>query len=140
MNDKIFVDTNIFVYAYALGDEIKHKLSAALLKTDLVGNNVYISPQVISEFYVAMSKLKQSHKEILSCIEDFVPFTNIVDISLSTVESCLFLKEKYGYSYWDSLILSSAISGGCTIVYSEDMQNGQIIENCLLIKNPLIKI
>jgi predicted nucleic acid-binding protein len=139
MSDRIFIDTNIFIYAYIVNnDDAKHKISATLLKTDLKGKNICISPQVISEFYVAMARLKQSHQKILSCIADFVPFTNVADTSLSTVEYCLSLKERYGYSYWDSLILSSAIGSGCPIIYSEDMQNGQIIENRLLIQNPLI--
>jgi predicted nucleic acid-binding protein len=138
MSDRIFIDTNIFIYAYTDNDETKHKISATLFETDLIGKKICISPQVIGEFYAAMVKLKQSHQKILSYIADFIPFTNVADISLSTVKYCLFLKERYGYSYWDSLILSSAIGSGCPIIYSEDMQNGQTIENCLLIRNPLI--
>jgi predicted nucleic acid-binding protein len=137
MSDKIFVDTNIFVYAYVANNEIKHNLSSVLLKSDLMGKNVYISTQVIGEFYTALTKLKQTHKQIISYIADFIHSVNITGVSLENVEYCLLLKERYGYSYWDSLILSSAINNGCSVIYSEDMQDGQNIENRLLIQNPL---
>ena len=45
-------------------------------------------------------------------------------------------KEKYAYSYWDSLILASALENNCPIIYTEDMQSGQIIEDSLKIINP----
>jgi len=46
------------------------------------------------------------------------------------------MKEKYGYSWWDSLVLSAALGNGCSILYSEDLQHKQIIENSLEIVNP----
>jgi predicted nucleic acid-binding protein len=49
---------------------------------------------------------------------------------------CLSLKTRYQYSYWDSLILASALESRCQIVYSEDMQDGQQIEHTLTIQNP----
>jgi len=51
----------------------------------------------------------------------------------------LLIKEKYHYSWWDSLILTSALENNCKIVYSEDMQHGQIIENTLKIVNPFLE-
>jgi predicted nucleic acid-binding protein len=61
---------------------------------------------------------------------------NIQPICFDTVKKCLSLKKKYFYSYWDSLILASSLESGCTVVYSEDMQHGQVIEQTLTIMNP----
>jgi predicted nucleic acid-binding protein len=49
-----------------------------------------------------------------------------------------YIKEKYSYSWWDSLVLASALENSCKIIYTEDMQNGQIIENTLKIVNPFV--
>jgi predicted nucleic acid-binding protein len=51
----------------------------------------------------------------------------------------LLLKEKYHYSWWDSLVLASALENGCQIVYSEDMQHEQVIEDSLKIINPFLE-
>jgi predicted nucleic acid-binding protein len=67
---------------------------------------------------------------------EIIDSANAVSLSLLTIESCLLLKEKYRYSWWDSLILASALESECALVYSEDMQDGQLIEDRLTIKNP----
>lgn len=57
-------------------------------------------------------------------------------MSLQTVFGAWKLKEKYKYSYWDSLILSAALENSCSVILSEDMQHEQVIENSLQIMNP----
>ena len=70
-------------------------------------------------------------------MEEIIEGANVCDTTLSTITQCIHLKERYGYSWWDSLLLSSALETHCTTVYSEDMQNGQVIEKSLRIINPL---
>jgi predicted nucleic acid-binding protein len=53
-----------------------------------------------------------------------------------TIEKACKIADKYNYSFYDSLIITAALACNCSILYSEDMQNGQIIENCLTIVNP----
>jgi predicted nucleic acid-binding protein len=55
-----------------------------------------------------------------------------------TLRDAIRIADKYGYSLYDSLILSSALAVGCKIVYSEDMQNGQVIDGGLTIVNPFL--
>jgi len=59
-------------------------------------------------------------------------------MSFNTVKRAFYIKEKYLYSWWDSLILASALENNCEMVYSEDMQHNQIIENTLKIVNPFL--
>ncbi len=54
------------------------------------------------------------------------------------VISALSLADKYGYHFYDSLILATALAENCTLVYSEDLQHGQLIESTLIIQNPFI--
>lgn len=61
-------------------------------------------------------------------------------INKSTIERGLDFARQYRYSYWDSLILSSALENDCTILYTEDMQDGKVMENQLRIINPYKEI
>jgi predicted nucleic acid-binding protein len=135
-SDTVFVDTNIFVYAYTDDNADKHNASYVLLYEKLNHADITVSAQVLSEFYSGMRKNKKTHTEITAAMYEIIGSVNVVGLSLPTIESCLFLKEKYRYSWWDSLILASALEAGCTAVYSEDMQDGQLIEDRLTIKNP----
>ncbi len=55
---------------------------------------------------------------------------------MGTIQEAIRIKEKYAYSYYDSAIIASALKNKCTILYTEDMQHKQIIENTLKIINP----
>ena len=137
MNARVFVDTNIFVYAHVSDDTNKHKMAYELLRRNLIKTPVIISTQILSEFYSAMIKYKRADDEIRAFITEIIKCVNVMSVSLPTIELCIKLKMKYNYSYWDSLVLSSALENGCEVLYSEDMQHGQIIENFVTIHNPL---
>ncbi len=59
-------------------------------------------------------------------------------ISLPTIQSALDVQDRYRFSWYDSLIIASALEAGCEFLYSEDMQNNQVIEGRLQIVNPFI--
>jgi predicted nucleic acid-binding protein len=137
MTDNVFIDTNIWGYAHTNDDKKKRHAVLKLLSL-LSSQNVIISPQVLNEFYSVMNKHKMPYDMIVQKMEDIIDIANVRDLTLSTITNCMYLKTRYGYSWWDSLILSSALESNCTIVYSEDMQHGQVIENSLKIINPLV--
>jgi len=83
-----------------------------------------------------MTKYKYPHGEIKECLNEIVEQVNVMPLELETIKQCFYIKEKYGYSWWDSLVLTSALENNCSILYSEDLQNEQIIENRLRIVNP----
>jgi len=60
----------------------------------------------------------------------------VVNIVSDTIINSIRIKEKYKFSFWDSMIISSAIEANCTILYSEDMHHKQLIENKITIVNP----
>jgi predicted nucleic acid-binding protein len=57
-------------------------------------------------------------------------------VSFCTVQDALKIKTRYQFSYWDSLIIASALENGCTILFTEDLQHNQMIEETLWVKNP----
>jgi len=136
MIEKIFIDTNIFIYAYTKDCEHKNKVSCDLLRDNVSRENIFVSVQILNEFYSIMAKYKYSHSQIEYYLKEIIGQVNVISLNLETVENCLKIKEKYRFSWWDSLVLSSALEGNCSILYSEDLQHEQVIEDSLKIINP----
>ena len=129
--------TNILVYGFLENDIERHNVAVRLL-FGIIDREVFISTQVISELYSALIKNRVEHDKITKYIGELEENMNICAVALNTVKTCLQLKKRYLYSYWDSLILASALENSCTIVYSEDMQHQQVIEKSLTIVNAFV--
>jgi len=133
MNDRIFIDTNILVYIVKDNTGKAEIIATKILKK----NNSFISIQVVNEFCnVALKKLNFSGANILFSINKFSEVFTIPEVKLSTIKKALQINEQYGYSFYDSAIIASALQNNCAILYTEDMQHQQIIENTLTIINP----
>jgi predicted nucleic acid-binding protein len=132
MPAKDFLDTNVLIYAVAKNDPRASKAEALLASGGIV------SIQSLNEFTsVARRKLVTSWKEVrefLNLICILCP--NPVPTSLDVHRGALAIAEKYGYSIYDALIASAALEAGCKTLYSEDLQDGQIINRQLTIRNP----
>lgn len=133
MNGKLFLDTNVLVYCYAATEPDKQvtalKLSQAV--------DAWISTQVLQELSnILRKKFQKSWIEIENTVEEITRNFNVFSNQPDTVRFAVNLAGRYGYSFYDSLIVASALSVGCSELYSEDMQDGQLIENKLSIKNP----
>jgi len=87
---------------------------------------------------VLRRKFKWEYYEIEETFDFILKIVTVVDINLSIIRRAWQLGQKYHYSYFDSLVLSSALESKCEILYSEDMQHGQLIENQLKIINPFL--
>jgi predicted nucleic acid-binding protein len=77
MKDKVFVDTNVFVYAYSDDDIQKHNTAKKLLQNDLSENTIVVSVQILNEFYSVMSKSKLSHKEITNYVREIASLCSL---------------------------------------------------------------
>jgi predicted nucleic acid-binding protein len=132
MPAKDFFDTNLLIYAVGKNDPRAAKAEALLTSGGMT------SVQSLNEFVsVARRKLGMSWKEVkefldLICVLCPAP----VPISIDTHKGALTIAERYGYSIYDALIASAALEAGCKTLYSEDLQDGQIINRQLTIRNP----
>jgi predicted nucleic acid-binding protein len=129
--DKHFFDTNVVLYL----------LSADQAKADraeeLLAEGGIISVQVLNEFAtVASRKLGMSWPEIREVLDQVRVVSIVEPLSVETHEHGLVVAERNGLSLYDSLIVAAALLSGCSTLYSEDMQHGQIIEGQLTICNP----
>ncbi len=141
MRDKIFIDTNIFVYSFMKNhknreDQKKHELAKLFLSNMDYGSDVFISTQVCSEYYNALLKNKINEEQIQYSLKLLMKSAKVLQISETTILKTMEIKNRYKFSYWDSLIVSSALENGCLELYSEDMHDGLLIDERLMIINP----
>jgi len=135
MSAEPFVDTNIWVYAHTVEQGDKRGPWARALVDD--GRRFVISTQILSEYCSAMLKNRASDALIQDNIESMILRCEVLLIDTATIRTAHKLKLRYGFSYWDSLVVASALRGDCGILYSEDLQDGQLIEEQLRVVNPL---
>lgn len=97
-----------------------------------------VSAQVLNEFAnVSRKKLRQPWPEIADGVRQIVNAAEIVHpLTAETTSAALFLTSRYNVSWFDALIAGSALLAGCETLYSEDMQDGLIVEGRLTIRNP----
>jgi predicted nucleic acid-binding protein len=137
MKDRIFIDTNVLVYIHLFDEESQDKRKALQnLLHGMIDAELIINVQVINEFYSILLRKNIEDSVIQEKIHSQLEICSASELSLKTIFKAWKLREKYKYSYWDSLILASALENSCSILYSEDMQHGQAIEDNLKIINP----
>jgi predicted nucleic acid-binding protein len=136
MKDKEFIDTNILVYAKLEDEENIRKRDIAIALIQQIGVCPVISVQVLNEFASVLIKHQIPNHVILKAIQEIVEDTNVISLDVNLLWETWRIRDKYLFSYWDSMIISAALIGGCNILYSEDFQHEQIIENNLRIINP----
>ena len=134
MSAKVFFDTNILVYAATSSGDRSVRAREAL------ANGGTVSVQVLNEFaQTARRKLSRSWPEIRSTITALrVLCAECLPITEQTHDAALQIAQRYGYGLYDSLILASAIEANCATLLSEDMQDGQVVDGRLTIRNPFV--
>ena len=135
--DQCFVDSNVWLYAVIEGPESATKCASA---RTLVRERRLVSTQVVNEVCVnLLRKARRTEEEIRRVVQAFHAQHRVVPIHESTMLAASELREAYSLSYWDSLIVATALEAGATILYSEDMQHDLWIHARLRIINPFIK-
>ena len=126
MSGRIFLDTNILVYAIEVDGPAPAKSAAALVlarRTD-----VCLSTQVLGEFYRAVTSARRAaplnHGEATAWVQLWKRH-DVRPITVPHVDLALELKARFQIQYFDALILAAAHLAGCAIVYSEDLSRGQ---------------
>lgn len=133
-----FIDSNVWLYALLPKQDITREAKA---KNLILQNqsNIVISTQVINEVVNNLLRKGQAKEPgIRLLIASFYDQHSVVRTDRHIQEQASFLREKHSFSHWDSLIVVAALEAGAAILYSEDMQNGQVVENQLTILNPFI--
>jgi predicted nucleic acid-binding protein len=137
MNDRFFLDTNIFVYARPANSSAKKDRAAELVDRAISSGKGVISYQVVQEFFsVAFRHFTPrmtfaEAEQYLSAT--FQPFLTVIPLILCTSKQTL--SRRYSLSWYDSLIVASASETQCRVLFTEDPQDGQSLGS-LKVKNP----
>ena len=139
MSDSVFVDSNIFLYAFTEIDDKskKEETEKHKIASDIILNDINISTQVINEVSSNMiRKLKFSNREVREFVESCYSRYNIINFSEELFVVASKIRENYNISYYDSTIVSAGLKANATILYSEDMQHNLVVNGSLTIINP----
>jgi len=132
MSGDAFIDSNVWLYAFMDDSSPKHAPAKALIEQD----RVVLSTQVVNEVCNNLiRKAGYTEPEIQQTIQNWAAVYQILDVTLPMIRQASVLRIAYRLSYWDSLILATAQDAGCSVVYSEDMQDGLRI-GALTLRNP----
>jgi predicted nucleic acid-binding protein len=126
MIDRIFVDTNVPVYAFDAHEPNIQERAQSILKQGIRDDGLAFSTQVLSEFFVILTrKIKNPlpAADVSQIIKNFA-IVPVVELDRLMVHRAIDTSIHYNLSYWDALILSAAERIGCTRIFTEDLNNG----------------
>ena len=126
-----FFDTNVVLYLLS-GDEARADRAEKALTAGGV-----VSVQVLNEFAsIASRKLRMSIADIREVLATIRAVCTVVPVSEETHDVGLQVADKYSLSVYDAMIVAAALLAGCKTVVSEDMQDGQVFERRVVVRNP----
>lgn len=139
-NKPYFLDSNVWLYRLldnqsleAQERERKRTIASSLTEAQ----DIITSTQVINEVCAnALRKAAFTEAQIQTLIESFQSRCIVVALDIEILTTASSLRSRYRFSFWDGLIVASALSAGADILYSEDMQDGLMVEQQLTIVNP----
>ncbi|MFW6415592.1 MAG: PIN domain-containing protein [Thermodesulfobacteriota bacterium] len=138
MSVDFFLDTNLFIYQLEFLDEQKGKIAESIITRGIANGTGCISFQVIQECLNTIrrkAEIPLEQAETRKYLESVLfPLWKIMP-SQRIYLWALDIQDRYRFTFYDSLIVAAALEGGCSRLYSEDLQHGQRIER-LLIENP----
>lgn len=139
MSARVFLDTNVLVYAHDRGAGEKHEVAARLVSELWENRSGSLSTQVLQEFYVNVRRKAGrpiSAQRARAAIQDYLTW-NIIVNSGDSILDAVDLERRHRLSFWDALILQAALESGAQVLLSEDFQHGRRYGD-LKVVNPFI--
>lgn len=127
MSARVFVDTNVLVYAHDLGAGERHRISAELVGRLWQERTGVLSTQVLQETWVNLRRKAArpvTRDEALGIITDYRRWEVVVNTAESIIEA-IGLEDRFQLSFWDAMIIQAAQTAGVATLYSEDLSDGQ---------------
>lgn len=137
----VFLDTNIFVYAFMANEPRKRERAVQLIESCLGSGRGIVSYQVIQEFANVARKKFAARMDAASCkafVDAAMQPMNRVASSTALVFTALELQDELRFSFYDCLMIAAALQAGASSLYSEDLQHWQLVHGTLRIVNPFL--
>ena len=138
MSDKTFVDSNVLIYAHDIDSGTKYRVANGILRELWEHRLGVMSLQVLQEFYVNITKKIRtplSKNKARLVVESYLSWCS--ETTVAEITTAFRLEDDAGISFWDALIVASAIKRGAGRILSEDLNAGQRIAG-VLIENPFV--
>ncbi|HEY6249227.1 MAG TPA: PIN domain-containing protein [Candidatus Angelobacter sp.] len=140
MSDRAFVDTNVLIYAYDIDADAKHRIAKNLLRELWSERNGILSLQVLQEFYVNVTrKISRpiSKESARLVVTNYTVWCT--DTTRAEIATAFQIEDQVKISFWDALIVASALKSGAARILSEDLNAGQGIAG-IRIENPFVAL
>lgn len=135
MPERVFVDTNVLVYAYDRKQRVKRARARSVLASLIRDRSAVISTQVLQEFFAATTrKLKLPAEQARRYVEKLTRL-DVVVIRPELILAAIDLHRLHRLAFWDALVIKAASAASCARVLSEDLNHGQVIDG-IQIENP----
>jgi predicted nucleic acid-binding protein len=137
MSDKVFVDTNVLVYAHDDASPAKKALAETIILEGLRSENAAISTQVLCEFHVTVTRKAKRPMPLARAKREIALLSNLetADVDAPMVERAIDIQERWKINFWDGLIIAAAERTRCATVLSEDLSDGQVYGS-VTVRNP----
>lgn len=132
-----FLDTNVLLYADDLDAGDKQNRARSILYDTLSSGYGVVSTQVLQEFFVISTRKLRVEAATARRKIELLGKMDVVRVDLGLILSAIDLHRLHSFSFWDALIVRSAVLAGCSILLSEDLQHGQMIDG-VRIENPFL--
>lgn len=139
----VFLDTNIFVYAFLASEPLKRAKAVELIETSLGSGRGSVSYQVVQEFAnVACKKFatRLSASDCKAFIDAAMQPLMRVASSTELVHTAMDLQDELEYPFYDCLMIAAALEAGADTLYTEDLQHWQLVHSTLRIVNPFLGV
>lgn len=135
---EVFVDTNVLLYMHDVRNPEKREIAVKWLSGLAGDERVRINLQILNELASVLERKRwfDSYDEVIGIVDQFAALGSS-PVTLDTVEIARAIKRVNGFSWWDCLLLGSAIELGCSHFLSEDLHDGQQIGG-LTVVNPFL--
>ncbi len=139
MIDRVFVDTNVLVYAHHVGAGARHELAVELVERWWHKRTAVLSTQVIQELYVNLRRKvvpPLSRRQASQLVDDYLVWPVVVNDG-SAIREAIEFEQRYRLSFWDALIVQAANAASVAELYTEDLNHGQRYDQVVAV-NPFV--
>jgi len=130
MTGPVFVDTNVFVYRHDASDPTKQARAEQWIRLLAIGRTGRLSFQVVQEIYATLTRGRRlsfdpaEARQIVEALSVWKP----IQIDLAILRRAWFIEERFRFSWWDALIVAAAQATECSVLLTEDLQHGQLLD------------
>ena len=135
MSARSFFDTNILIYTDDKSASAKQQRALGLVAEYRRARTGVVSLQVLQEYFVAVTRKLHVDPAIARRKVELLAEFDVVIPELADVLAAIDLHRLHGFSLWDALVLRAAKQAGCSVLFSEDMQNARELDGVRIV-NP----